>query len=80
MQECAALFHSGAGDTSEIQRASCLFDGPDRHAVGVDHCCFKAGMAELGLDGADVVTGLQEVGGERVAEGMSEAIRLRAEG
>jgi len=54
----------------QIQRTSGLLDRPDRHAVGIDHGRLQAGMAELGLNGADVVTGLQEVGGKGMAESV----------
>ena len=39
--------------------------------VGVDHGGFEAFVAEEFLDGADVLAGLQEVGGEGVAEGVA---------
>ena len=38
--------------------------------MGVDHGGFYIFVAEELLDGANVVTGLQEVGGEGVSEGM----------
>jgi hypothetical protein len=36
--------------------------------VGVDHGRFQAGMSQKLLDDADVVIGLQQVGGEGVVE------------
>jgi len=56
--------------SSEIQRALQLFYGFARYTVSVDHRRSDIGMAEQRLDRADVVVGLQEMGGEAVAEGM----------
>lgn len=39
--------------------------------VGIDHCRLHVLVAEQFLDRADVVTVLQEVGGEAVAKGMA---------
>jgi hypothetical protein len=39
--------------------------------VGVNHGRFNIGMAEEFLDGADVVAGFEQVGGEGVAEGVA---------
>jgi hypothetical protein len=39
--------------------------------VGVDHGGADVGMAEEFLDGADIVAGFEEVGGEAVTEGMA---------
>ncbi len=50
----------------KIQRAFRLFHRPDRHAVGVDHGCFQAGVPQELLDHADVV--------------MFQVIRLKSEG
>jgi len=36
--------------------------------MGIDHRRFQAGMAEQILNHTDVVTGLQEMGGEGVAD------------
>lgn len=41
--------------------------------MGVDHGGFEAGVAEQILDRADVVIGLEQVGGE----GMTEGVFLR---
>ena len=49
--------------STKIERALRFLHGPDRHAVGVDHGGFEAGMAQEFLNDADVVIGLQEVGG-----------------
>ena len=38
--------------------------------MGVDHGCFQAGMSPQVLNNADVVIGLQQVGGEGMAEGV----------
>jgi hypothetical protein len=38
--------------------------------VGVDHGGFLTGVSELGLDGADVVIGLQRMGGIGMTKGM----------
>jgi hypothetical protein len=38
--------------------------------MGVDHGCFQAGMTKKHLNHPDVVTGLQLVGGEGVAENV----------
>ena len=58
------------GPSVEVQRALRFLDRPDRNAVGVDHGGLQAGVAQQFLDGADVVIGLQQVGGEGVAKGM----------
>jgi hypothetical protein len=39
--------------------------------MGVDHGCFDIGMAEEFLDGADIVAGFEQVGGEGVTEGVA---------
>ena len=48
------------------------FDGEaaEFHNVGVDHGGFDVFVAEEFLDGSDIVAGLEEVGGEGVAEGV----------
>ena len=63
----------------QIQRALRLFDCPYGNTVGVDHGCFQARVAEQGLDGADVVVRLKEMGGEGMAEDVG-INRLRTEG
>ena len=52
------------GALLEIQWALWLLHGPARHAVRVDHRGPDVGMAEQFLDRADIVIGLQEMGGE----------------
>lgn len=55
---------------SEIERALRLFHGPARHAMSIDHRSPDIGVAQQGLDGADIVIGLKEMGGKTVTEGM----------
>ena len=43
--------------STKIERALRFLHGPDRHAVGVDHGGFEAGMAQEFLNDADVVIG-----------------------
>jgi len=38
--------------------------------VGINHGSFQAGMTQQGLNHPNVVTGLQQVGGKRMAEGV----------
>ena len=42
--------------------------------VGVDHGCLEVAMPEEGLAGADIVTGLQKVGGKAMAEGVARNV------
>ena len=60
----------GGVQISEIERASWLFHGPDRDAVGIDHGGLKACLSKQFLDDSDIVVGLQEVGCEGVAKGV----------
>ncbi len=39
--------------------------------VGIDHRGFQAGVAQQFLDGADIGAGFQQVGGERVPQGVA---------
>jgi hypothetical protein len=39
----------------QIERAFRLFDRPDRHAMGVDYRGLQTGVAQQGLNYADVV-------------------------
>ena len=55
---------------SKIQRILRLFHRSDRYAVGIDPGRFQAGVTEEFLKDADVVIGLQQVGGKGVAEGV----------
>jgi len=56
--------------TSEIQRAFQFLDRFAWNAVGVDHRRPDIGVAEQGLDRADIVVGLEKVRGEGMAEGV----------
>jgi len=49
---------------SEIQRAFQFLYRLARHAMGVDHCRPDVGVPEQRLDRADIVVGLQKMGGE----------------
>ena len=53
---------------SEIQRASHLFEGLARNAMGIDHRGPDIAVAQKLLDRADVVIGLQKMRRERVPE------------
>ena len=63
MVRCADL-----SDTIIDPADSWLFYRPDRDAAGIDHGRFQAGMVEQVLDHTDIVTGLEQVGSEGVAE------------
>lgn len=52
-----------------VQWAGCAGTGTF-HDVEVDHGCGDIGMAEEALDGPDVRSGFQQMGGKAVAEGM----------
>ena len=54
----------------QIERAGCACAGAVEE-VEVDHGSFNRGMAEERLEGTDVGAALEEVGGERMAEGMT---------
>jgi hypothetical protein len=44
--------------------------------MGVNHRGPDIGVAQQGLNGADVVVGLQEMGGETVAQERTEALAM----
>jgi len=56
---------------SEIQRTLGLFDGSTLYGVGIDHGGPDIRVSEQFLNSADIIIGLQEMGGKAVAEGMS---------
>ena len=55
---------------SKIQGAFQFFDGHAWYTVSIDHRSPDVAVAEKCLNSADVVVGLKQVSGERVAKGM----------
>ena len=55
---------------SEIQRTLGLFDSFTLYGVGIDHGGPDIRVSEQFLNRADIIIGLQEMGGKAVAEGM----------
>lgn len=57
-------------DAGLVERAT-NGEGAAVEDVGVDHCRGDVAVAEELLNGADVVAGIEEVGGKAVAEGVA---------
>ena len=57
----------------EVERAPDA-EGTGLEDVGIDHGGADVLVAEEGLDGADVVTGFEEMGGEAMAEGVATGV------
>ena len=55
----------------KVERALRFLDRAHRDAVDINHRRLEACVAELRLDGADIVAGLEEVGRVGMAKGVS---------